>query len=211
MSCAHFEAVRPRRCAWQGAPLIGREQPITVHRRQRARQGPLGVDLGPHEPTAVRGVQDLMRRLVQFRVLGHVPTHTVPTKGIGTSHALRAPPWAFTVHHPHHVSAHALSSPRGIGILAPAPRCDQRTGAGDARVGGGGLSPGCRAVELSRLRRGTVEALSRPCLSSLSSYCRVSVEPVDPDSMCLGVEFCRGLSRSVDSSCRAVEQCRADE
>ena len=71
------------------------------------------------------------------------------------------------------------------------------------------LSPGCRAVELSRLRRGTVEALSRrcrgavealsrPCLSSLSSYCRVPVEPVEPDSMRLGVEFCRGLSRSVE-------------
>ena len=72
------------------------------------------------------------------------------------------------------------------------------------------LSPGCRAVELSRLRRGAVEALSRPCLSSLSSYCRVLVEPVEPDSMCLGVEVCRGLSRSVEvcrglsSSCRAI-------
>ena len=47
--------------------------------------------------------------------------------------ALRAPPWAFTQHracshHPRNVSAHALSSPRGIGILAPAPRCDQRAG-----------------------------------------------------------------------------------
>ena len=63
------------------------------------------------------------------------------------------------------------------------------------------LSPGCRAVELSRLRRGAVEALSRrcrgavealsrPCLSSLSSSCRVPVEPV---------EF-------LSSSCRA---CRA--
>ena len=42
------------------------------------------------------------------------------------------------------------------------------------------LSPGCRAVELSRLRRAAVEAavegLSRPCLSSLSSSCRVAVE-----------------------------------
>ena len=43
--------------------------------------------------------------------------------------ALRAPPWAFTQHracshHPRNVSAHALSSPRGIGILAPAPRCE---------------------------------------------------------------------------------------
>ena len=47
--------------------------------------------------------------------------------------ALRAPPWAFTLHsgcshHQHHVSAHALSSPKGIGILAPAPRCDHRAG-----------------------------------------------------------------------------------
>ena len=42
------------------------------------------------------------------------------------------------------------------------------------------LSPGCRAVELSRIRRAAVEAavegLSRPCLSSLSSSCRVAVE-----------------------------------
>ena len=41
------------------------------------------------------------------------------------------------------------------------------------------LSPGCRAVELSRLRRAAVEVLSRPCLSSLSSSCRVAVEPVE--------------------------------
>ena len=46
---------------------------------------------------------------------------------------VRAPPWAFTLHrgcshHPHNVSAHALSSPRGIGILAPSPRRDQRAG-----------------------------------------------------------------------------------
>ena len=52
----------------------------------------------------------------------------------GCSHrASRAPvgvhitPLLFTLH-PHDVSAHALSSPRGIGILAPAPRCDQRAG-----------------------------------------------------------------------------------
>ena len=60
------------------------------------------------------------------------------------------------------------------------------------------LSPGCRAVELSRLRRGAVEpvveGLSRPCLSSL-------VEPV---------EFLSSLSRltpcaCASSSCRAVE------
>ena len=57
--------------------------------------------------------------------------------GLLSHTALRAPPWAFTVHrgcshYPHNVSAHALSSPRGIGILAPAPRCeacDQRAGA----------------------------------------------------------------------------------
>ena len=69
----------------------------------------------------------------------------------------------------------------------------------------------CRAVEApSRHCRGAVEALSRRCRglacrapwSSLSSYCRVPVEPVEPDSMRLGVEVCRGLS----SSCRvAVE------
>ena len=50
------------------------------------------------------------------------------------------------------------------------------------------LSPGCRAVELSRppsrhvSRRCRGAVLSRPCLSSLSSYCRVPVEPVEPDS-----------------------------
>ena len=50
-----------------------------------------------------------------------------------TSHrATRAPVGVHTTrgcsHHPHNVSAHALSSPRGIGILAPALRCDQRAG-----------------------------------------------------------------------------------
>ena len=44
------------------------------------------------------------------------------------------------------------------------------------RRGAVSLSPGCRAVELSRLRRAAVEVLSRPCLSSLSSSCRVAVE-----------------------------------
>jgi hypothetical protein len=86
------------------------------------------------------------------------------------------------------------------------------------------LSPGCRAVELSRLRRAAVEAavevLSRPCLSSLSSSCRVAVEwlsnpsrQVEADSMRRCVEVCRGLSRSVElssnvellNSCLAVE------
>ena len=71
------------------------------------------------------------------------------------------------------------------------------------------LSPGCRAVELSRLRRGAVEALSRYCRGAvkalpvelvefLSSSCREPVEPVEPDSMRLGVEVCRGLSMSVE-------------
>ena len=81
----------------------------------------------------------------------------------------------------------------------------------------------CRAVEAPSRRcrgavearcRGAVEALSRrPCLSSLSlsSYCRVPVEPVEPDSMRLGVEVCRGLSRSVEvcrGLSRSVEVCR---
>ena len=49
------------------------------------------------------------------------------------SRAPRAPPWAFTLHrgcshHPHNVSAHTLSSHRGIGILAQSPRRDQRAG-----------------------------------------------------------------------------------
>ena len=58
--------------------------------------------------------------------------------GVAACHARQfgasaRPLWALTLHrgcshHPHHVSAHALSSPRGIGILAPAPRCDQRAG-----------------------------------------------------------------------------------
>ena len=83
------------------------------------------------------------------------------------------------------------------------------------------LSPGCRAVELSRLRRGAVEALSRYCRGAvealpvepvefLSSSCREPVEPVEPDSMCLGVEVCRGLSRSVEV-CRVLSSCRAVE
>ena len=84
------------------------------------------------------------------------------------------------------------------------------------------LSPGCQAVELSRLRRGAVEALSRYCRGAvealpvepvefLSSSCREPVEPVEPDSMRLGVEVCRGLSRSVEvcrGLSRSVEVCR---
>ena len=78
------------------------------------------------------------------------------------------------------------------------------------------LSPGCRAVELSRLRRAAVEAavegLSRPCLSSLSSSCRVA-----PWSSCRArrgksrgtrLTACAGVSRSVEfcrDLCRAVE------
>ena len=102
-----------------------------------------------------------------------------------------------------------------LSIPSPFPRTP-------IRVPRGHLSPGCRAVELSWLRRGAVEALSRrcrgavealsrPCLSSLSSYCRVPVEPVEPDSVRLGVQVCRGLSRSVEvcrGLSRSVEVCR---
>ena len=61
------------------------------------------------------------------------PASLSPFRESKSHTALRAPPWAFTLHrvcshHPRNVSAHALSSPRGIGILAPAPRCDQRAG-----------------------------------------------------------------------------------
>ena len=62
------------------------------------------------------------------------------------------------------------------------------------------LSPGCRAVELSRLRRGAVE----PVVEALPVE---PVEPVEADSMCRCVE----LSRAVEN-CRAVEKlsrCRA--
>ena len=66
----------------------------------------------------------------------------------------------------------------------------------------GTLSPGCRAVELSRLRRGAVEPVVEdlpvePC-RALSSLSRLTP--------CAGassfVEVCRGLS----SSCRAVHE-----
>ena len=75
--------------------------------------------------------------------------------------------------------------------------------------GGVNLSPGCRAVELSRLCRGSVEPLSRPlsrpCLSSLVE----PVEAVEADSMRRRVEL---LSRAVKFLCRgtsheAVELC----
>ena len=58
-------------------------------------------------------------------------------------------------------------------------------------------APGCRAVELSRLRRGAVE----PVVEVLPVE---PVEPVEADSMCRCVE----LSRTVEklSSCRAVER-----
>ena len=46
------------------------------------------------------------------------------------------------------------------------------------------LSPGCRAVELSRLRRAAVEALPVE-----------PVEPVEADSMCLCVEVCRAVEK----------------
>ena len=56
--------------------------------------------------------------------------------------------------------------------------CDGHEAPTTGRVTDPALSPGCRAVELSRLRRAALEAavevLSRPCLSSLSSSCRVS-------------------------------------
>jgi hypothetical protein len=79
-----------------------------------------------------------------------------------------------------------------------------------------GLSPGCRAVELSRLRRAVVEAVVEalpvePCraLSSLSSSCRAPSRL----TTCGGASSCcRGLSRAVEFLCRgcrkAVELCR---
>jgi hypothetical protein len=78
------------------------------------------------------------------------------------------------------------------------------------------LSPGCRAVELSRLCRGSVEPLSRPlsrpCLSSL-------VEPVEFLSSlsrltpCAGASSCcRGLSSfSVEArGCRVMSECAVE-
>ena len=64
------------------------------------------------------------------------------------------------------------------------------------------LSPGCRAVELSRLRRGAVEpvveAMSRPCLSSLSSLSRLTP--------CAGLSSCREAVEFLSSfSVEAVE------
>ena len=80
----------------------------------------------------------------------------------------------------------------------------------------------CRAVEApSRRCRGTVEVLSRPCLSSLSSSCQVPVESLSSLSSLTpcawasrSVEVCQGLSRSVEvcrvavelSSCQAVSR-----
>ena len=62
-------------------------------------------------------------------------THIFPHTGefICFRTARCAPSWVFTLHrgcshHPHNVSAHALSSHRGIGILAQSPRRDQRAG-----------------------------------------------------------------------------------
>jgi len=86
-------------------------------------------------------------------------------------------------------------------------------------------SPGChRAVELSRLRRGAVEALS----SRLSRRCRgaveaLPVEPVEPvellssscveaveaDCRCLGVELsCRVAVEFLCRGCRVYIHCR---
>ena len=76
-------------------------------------------------------------RLANTPYRRHAGTYPLRLKFVCSRHlrhtALRAPPWALTLnrvcsHHPRNVSAHALSSPRGIGILAPAPRCDQRAG-----------------------------------------------------------------------------------
>ena len=101
----------------------------------------------------------------RFRVFGLL-SHT----------ALRAPPWAFTVHrgcshYPHNVSAHALSSPRGIGILAPAPRCDLRAGGRRTR----GRTP-THTLATHRVRtrraRGTLAGSSRS-----SSLCTTSQQP----------------------------------
>ena len=88
----------------------------------------------------------------------------------------RAPPWAFTLHRgcshiPHNVSAHALSSPRGIGILAPAPRCDLRAGGRRTR----GRTP-THTLATHRVRtrraRGTLAGSSRS-----SSLCTTSQQP----------------------------------
>ena len=72
-----------------------------------------------------------------------------------------------------HVSAHALSSPRGIGILAPAPRscprCDQR--AGGARVGPPSPTH-TLATHRVRTRHGTLAGSSRS-----SSLCTSSQQP----------------------------------
>ena len=88
----------------------------------------------------------------------------------------RAPPWAFTLHRgcshiPHNVSAHALSSPRGIGILAPAPRCDLRAGGRRTR---GRTPPHTLATHRVRTRRarGTLAGSSRS-----SSLCTTSQQP----------------------------------
>ena len=71
-----------------------------------------------------------------------------------------------------------------LSIPSPFPRTP-------IRVPRGHLSPGCRAVELSRLRRGAVE----PVVEALPVE---PVEPVEADSMRRCVEVCRGLSRSVE-------------
>ena len=86
---------------------------------------------------------------------------------------------------------------------------------------GAGLSPGCRAVELSRLRRGAVEALSRRCRGLACRACRVTVEFLSSLSsltpcacgrrvLSRSVEVCRvavELSSNVElmNSCLAVE------
>ena len=61
------------------------------------------------------------------------------------------------------------------------------------------LSPGCRAVELSRLRRGAVEALSRRC--------RGAVEALSRPCLSSSCRACRGLSRLVEA-CRGLSRLR---
>ena len=68
--------------------------------------------------------------------------------------AARAPPFTLhrdCSHHQYNISAHARSSPRGIGILAPAPRCDQRAGGRRTR-----RTPPKLATHRARTRHGTL-------------------------------------------------------
>ena len=98
--------------------------PRRVHTNYACMRGnvPRSPPGGTHAPPLGTPVSALRRARPPPSDVGRAP-HT----------ALRAPPWAFTLHrgcshHPHNVSAHALSSHRGIGILAQSPRRDQRAG-----------------------------------------------------------------------------------